>query len=41
MIYTRERYPIQWAMTQSNLGRMYIDRAQGRMARTSSARLNA
>ena len=28
-VYTRERYPIQWAMTQSNLGRMYIDRAQG------------
>src|SRR5262249_28251241 len=28
-VYTRERYPIQWAMTESNLGRMYIDRVQG------------
>ncbi len=28
-VYSRERYPIQWAMVQSNLGRMLIDRAQG------------
>jgi len=28
-VYARERYPIQWAMVQSNLGRMLIDRAQG------------
>ncbi|HEX6818558.1 MAG TPA: CHAT domain-containing protein [Ktedonobacterales bacterium] len=27
--YPRERYPIQWAMVQSNLGRMYSDRMAG------------
>jgi CHAT domain-containing protein/tetratricopeptide (TPR) repeat protein len=28
-VYTRERYPHQWAMTQGNLGNSYIDRLAG------------